>query len=114
VAIVFKAVMRVHLEMVATFVQALLSAALSNWPSFHFADVELALYLLHVIGEVKADLPRTYNNTFKSQSALICCDLETFHNVLNAFLTQAIIALISSNIFKHPHKVVVIRTFEVQ
>lgn len=55
----FRSVLRLNSNMAISFVHTILSQALADWSSRPFADVELALFLLHAMVETKANLPGT-------------------------------------------------------
>lgn len=125
--------------MTISFVHTILTRALADWSSQSFADVELALYLLHAMVETKANLPGTDDLKWKQFTVHYgngLANVDDIQKTLEMFFSQATSALAQSGqeynfsrrrsflfssvnllssftaVFKHSHKAVVIQTFE--
>jgi hypothetical protein len=92
--------------MAISFVHTILSQALADWSSRPFADVELALFLLHAMVETKANLPGTPRFLLPKVSqlkkalthflSLLYRFTEATQKTLEVFFAQAVAALVAS------------------
>ncbi|KAL6076211.1 Karyopherin transporter [Balamuthia mandrillaris] len=93
-AIIFRKVIPIAPELVASFVHSLVVRTLSNLSSIPFQEVEVALTLLYNLGDGLTGLPENIRTAFTH------------------FFSQIMPTVVTSNVSDHPHKAVVLVYFE--